>query len=153
VTFDFKGPLPFVEVEEDEIRAEHMVYKSQTRVAFDKHDFAYDVSLAMHYADVLCGNEDLNEHLFEGPYFSFTLPFRKTEDDGKGKKFKLTLVEENVLEEDAPELKAENKAEAMHEKAIATARELLLMGLEVEKIAKATQLSREEVNSLAGQVL
>jgi|LauGreDrversion4_2_1035121.scaffolds.fasta_scaffold90371_2 PAS domain S-box-containing protein len=93
VTFDFKGPLPFVEVEEDEIRAEHMVYKSQTRVALDKHDFAYDVSLAMHYADVLCGNEDLNEHLFEGPYFSFTLPFRKTEDDGKGKKPHLFVVE------------------------------------------------------------
>ncbi|WP_395947091.1 PAS domain-containing protein [Caedibacter taeniospiralis] len=93
VTFDFKGPLPFVEVEEDEIRAEHMVYKSQTRVALDKHDFAYDVSLAMDYADVLCGNEDLNEHLFEGPYFSFTLPFRKTEDDGKGKKPHLFLVE------------------------------------------------------------
>jgi PAS domain S-box-containing protein len=93
VTFDFKGPLPFVEVEEDEIRAEQMVYKSQTPVAIDKHDFAYDVSLAMHYADVLCGNEDLNEHLFESPYFSFTLPFRKTEDDGKGKKPHLFVVE------------------------------------------------------------
>jgi PAS domain S-box-containing protein len=93
VTFDFKGPLPFVEIEEDEIRAEHMVYKSQTPVAIDKHDFAYDVSLAMHYADVLCGGEDLNEHLFESPYFSFTLPFRKTEDDGKGKKPHLFVVE------------------------------------------------------------
>ncbi len=60
-----------------------------------------------------------------------------------------------MLEEDAPELKAEGEAEAegAHEKAIATARELLLMGLEVEKIAKATQLSREEVKALAGQIL
>jgi hypothetical protein len=33
-----------------------------------------------------------NEHLFESPYFSFTLPFRKTEDDGKGKKPELFLV-------------------------------------------------------------
>ena len=93
VTFEFKGPMPFIEVEENEIRAEHLVYKSQTRVAADKHDFACDVALAMHYADVLCGGrEDLNEHLFEGPYFSFTLPFCKTEDDGKGKPH-LFLVE------------------------------------------------------------
>ena len=46
-----------------------------------------------------------------------------------------------MLEEDAPELKPEDQAEGAHEKLIATARELLLMGLEVEKIAKATQLS------------
>jgi len=56
-------------------------------------------------------------------------------------------------EENAPEPKAEGKTEGAHEKAIATAHELLLMGLEVEKIAKATQLSLEEVKALAGQIL
>jgi len=59
------------------------------------------------------------------------------------------------LEEDAPELKAEDKAadKAVHEKSIATARNMLVDGLKVEKVAAYTNLSIEEVSALAGQVL
>jgi len=71
------------------------MYKKQTHIAMDKHDFAYDLALARHYADVLCEDEDkdLNESLFESPRFSFTLPFQKATGDGKEKKFNPTLVE------------------------------------------------------------
>ncbi|WP_440617974.1 PAS domain-containing protein [Cysteiniphilum sp. 6C5] len=95
VTFNFAGNIPFLELEEDNIRAEHLMYKNQTHIAMDKHNFAYDLALARHYADVLCEgeDEDLNESLFESPRFSFTLPFQKATGDGTEKKFKPTLVE------------------------------------------------------------
>ena len=93
VTFNFVGNVPFLELEEDNIRAEHLMYKKQTHIAMDKHDFAYDLALARHYADVLCEGEDLNESLFESPRFSFTLPFSKATGDGKEKKFNPTLIE------------------------------------------------------------
>ncbi|WP_116964749.1 PAS domain-containing sensor histidine kinase [Fastidiosibacter lacustris] len=93
VTFEFDGNMPFLELENDNIRAEHLVYQSQTHIASDKHNFAYDLSLAKYYADLLCDGEELNDSLFEGSRFSFTLPFRKATNDGKEKKFKPTLVE------------------------------------------------------------
>ncbi|WHN66772.1 PAS domain-containing protein [Cysteiniphilum sp. QT6929] len=95
VTFNFAGNIPFLELEEDNIRAEHLMYKNQTHIAMDKHNFAYDLALARHYADMLCEGEDddLNESLFESPRFSFTLPFQKATGDGKEKKFNPTLVE------------------------------------------------------------
>jgi len=62
------------------------MYKTQTHIAMDKHNFAYDLALARHYADVLCEGEDLNESLFESPRFSFTLPFSKATGDGKEKR-------------------------------------------------------------------
>lgn len=93
VTFNFAGNVPFLELEEDNFRAEHLMYKTQTHIAMDKHNFAYDLALARHYADVLCDGEDLNESLFESPRFSFTLPFSKATGDDKEKKFKPTVVE------------------------------------------------------------
>ena len=93
VTFNFAGNVPFLELEEDNFRAEHLMYKTQTHIAMDKHDFAYDLALARHYADVLCDGEDLNESLFESHRFSFTLPFIKATGDGKKKKFNPTVVE------------------------------------------------------------
>ena len=93
VTFNFTGNVPFLELEEDNIRAEHLMYKKQTHIAMDKHDFAYDLALAKHYADVLCDGEELNDYLFEGSRFSFALPFRKMGDDGKSLNFKPTIVE------------------------------------------------------------
>ncbi len=92
VTFAFTGNMPFLELEEDNIRAEHLMYKKQSHIAMDKHNFAYDLSLAKYYADLLCDGQELNDSLFEGPRFSFTLPFRKVEDDGKGTKFQPVLI-------------------------------------------------------------
>ncbi|WP_116964648.1 PAS domain-containing protein [Fastidiosibacter lacustris] len=92
VTFEFDGNMPFLELEDGNIRAEHLVYKSQSHIATDKHNFAYDLSLAKYYADLLCDGEELNDSLFEGPRFSFTLPFRKVENDGNAKVFKPVLI-------------------------------------------------------------
>jgi predicted transposase/invertase (TIGR01784 family) len=60
--------------------------------------------------------------------------------------------EEKILKQHAPMLKAEGKAEGLQEKALATARNFLLMGLEVEKVAQGTGLSLEEVTALADEV-
>ena len=71
------------------------------------------------------------------------------------KEFIMTAMqqyEEKILKQHAPILKAEGKAEGAHEKAIATARKLLMMGLEAAKVVIATDLSIEEVNALAEEV-
>ncbi|WP_203250276.1 Rpn family recombination-promoting nuclease/putative transposase, partial [Cysteiniphilum marinum] len=56
--------------------------------------------------------------------------------------------EQKAVQKHAPMLEKVGE----HKKALATARELLLMGLEVEKIVKATKLSKEEVTALADEV-
>ena len=61
-------------------------------------------------------------------------------------------IAERALQEHAPMLKAEGKAEGAHEKALATARKLLQLGDTVEKVVIATDLSKEEVNALADEV-
>jgi len=60
--------------------------------------------------------------------------------------------EQKAVEKHAPMLKAEGKAEGVHEKAIATARKLLMMGLEVAQVIEATDLSINEVTALAEEV-
>jgi predicted transposase YdaD len=61
-------------------------------------------------------------------------------------------IEARALQKHAPILKAEGKAEGAHEKALATARNFLMMGIEAEKVAQGTGLSLEEVSVLAEQV-
>ncbi|WP_440616520.1 PAS domain-containing protein [Cysteiniphilum sp. 6C5] len=82
ITFEFKGTMPFIELEDDNISAEYFTDPKNTNVAMDKHEFAYDLALAKHYVKLLCENEvELNNHLFEGSEFSFTLPFVTVDDD------------------------------------------------------------------------
>ena len=60
--------------------------------------------------------------------------------------------EQKAVQKHAPMLKAEGKAEGAHEKAMATARNMLLDGLTIEKVVAYTDLSKEEVSALAEQV-
>lgn len=87
VTFSFSGNMPFLEVCDDNIRAEYIVYPK----TIDTHNFSYEVSRAMYYANLLCGDEDLNKTLFEGKSFSFVLPFKKF-DKPQPKEFKPFVV-------------------------------------------------------------
>ena len=87
VTFSFAGNMPFLEVCDDNIRAEYIVYPK----TIDTHNFSYEVSRAMYYANLLCGDEDLNKTLFEGKSFSFVLPFKKF-DKPQPKEFKPFVV-------------------------------------------------------------
>jgi predicted transposase YdaD len=71
------------------------------------------------------------------------------------KEFIMTAMqqyEEKILKQHAPMLKAEGKAEGAHEKALATARNFLMMGIEAEKVAQGTGLSLEEINGIAEEV-
>jgi predicted transposase YdaD len=61
-------------------------------------------------------------------------------------------IEARALQKHAPMLKAEGKAEGARDKAVATARKLLIMGLDVAKVVEATDLSKEEVSALAEEV-
>jgi predicted transposase YdaD len=61
-------------------------------------------------------------------------------------------IEARALQKHAPMLKAEGKAEGAHEKALATARNFLMMGIEAEKVAQGTGLSPEEINGIAEEV-
>ncbi|GGG05033.1 MULTISPECIES: PAS domain-containing protein [Cysteiniphilum] len=82
ITFEFKGTMPFLELEDDNLSADYFTDLKNTNVAIDKHEFAYDLALAKHYIKLLCENEvELNQHLFEGAEFSFTLPFVVVDDD------------------------------------------------------------------------
>ncbi|WP_119328508.1 PAS domain-containing protein [Cysteiniphilum halobium] len=82
VTFEFKGNMPFLELENDTIRAEYLMYEQNNNFAMDRHGFAYELALAKHYTNLLCkGDEQLIDYLFEGSNFSFTLPFLKIIND------------------------------------------------------------------------
>ena len=88
VTFTFEGGVPFLELEEDSIRAEHLIDHSLNHIPGSKNNMAYELSLAKFYVELLCEGEVLNEHLFEAQQFSFTLPFKKVYDETETRKFK-----------------------------------------------------------------
>ena len=71
----------------------------------------------------------------------------------RNKTIRISLkYEEKILKQHAPMLKAEGNAEGAHEKAIATACDMLVDGLGVDFVVKYTKLSKEEVSALAEQV-
>ena len=90
ITFNFNGTVPFLAIEDNEIRAENVIEKDTDAAV--SHKFAYDMALANRYVDILCQGEDLNDTLFQGSRFSFTLPFRKVNSNQKDKGFKPVLV-------------------------------------------------------------
>ena len=61
-------------------------------------------------------------------------------------------IEARALQKHAPMLKAEGKAEGAHEKALATARNMLLKGLGAQLVVECTNLSKEEVTAIAAEV-
>lgn len=72
VEFAFNGNIPFLELEDNTIRVEHLLD------SVDKYGFSYDLSLATHYIEILSKNaEDLNAVISTGRTMSFTLPFCK----------------------------------------------------------------------------
>jgi predicted transposase/invertase (TIGR01784 family) len=74
---------------------------------------------------------------------------------GHDKEFIMTAMqqyEEKILKQHAPMLKAEGKAEGAREKAIATARNMLLRGLDAQLVVECTNLSKEEVKALTEEV-
>ena len=60
----------------------------------------------------------------------------------------MTKAHDEGLAEGLEKGKEEGLAEGAHEKALETAKNLLSMGLSIEQISKATELSAEEVKKL-----
>lgn len=93
VTFSFDGGTPFLEIEGDTIRAEHLLNHSLNHIPGSKHSLAYELALAKSYIELLCDGEELNDATLDPQQLSFTLPFKKVYYEDKAPKLTAIINE------------------------------------------------------------
>ena len=94
VKFSFDGTIPYMDLYNNEIRAEGIVTDINMEASINHHDFSYEMSKAKYYLEKLQTGDVKIDCPFEGSSFSFSIPFRRVNknSDIKKQRFQPTIV-------------------------------------------------------------